>query len=159
LKVRVGFGIDVHQLAQGRDCILGGVKIPHEKGPLGHSDADVLLHAICDALLGAAGLKDIGTYFPDTDNSFKNIDSQILLEKTFHLIKERHYTVSNVDCSLVIEQPKLKPHIDAMKTNIARLLEINVDDVSVKATTNERMGFIGREEGVVAYAVVLLMQE
>lgn len=159
MKVRVGFGIDVHQLAQGRDCILGGVKIPHDKGPLGHSDADVLLHAICDALLGAAGLKDIGTYFPDTDNSFKNIDSKILLEKTFHLIKERNYTVSNVDCSLVIEQPKLKPHIDAMKSNIAKLLEIDVDDVSVKATTNERMGFIGREEGVVAYAVVLLVKE
>lgn len=159
MKVRVGFGIDVHQLAHGRDCILGGVKIPHEKGPLGHSDADVLLHAICDALLGAAGLKDIGTYFPDSDISFKNIDSKILLEKTFHLIKEKKYTVSNVDCSLVIEQPKLKPHIDAMKTNIARLLEIDVDDVSVKATTNEKMGFIGREEGVVAYAVVLLMKE
>ena len=159
MKVKVGFGIDVHQLAKGRDCILGGVKIPHDKGPLGHSDADVLLHAICDALLGAAGLKDIGTYFPDTDNSFKNIDSKILLEKTFHLIKERSYTVSNVDCSLVIEQPKLKPHIDAMKSNIAKLLEIDVDDVSVKATTNERMGFIGREEGVVAYAVVLLIRE
>ncbi|HLP13117.1 MAG TPA: 2-C-methyl-D-erythritol 2,4-cyclodiphosphate synthase [Flavobacteriales bacterium] len=158
MKIKVGFGIDVHQLASGRDCILGGVKIPHDKGPLGHSDADVLLHAICDALLGAAGLKDIGTYFPDTDQSFKNIDSKILLEKTFHLIKERHYKVSNVDCSLVIEQPKLKPHVDAMRTNIARLLEIDVDDVSVKATTNERMGFIGREEGVVAYAVVLLVK-
>ena len=158
MKVKVGFGIDVHQLAQGRDCILGGVKIPHDKGPLGHSDADVLLHAICDALLGAAGLKDIGTYFPDTDNSFKNIDSRILLQKTFALVKEKNYTVSNVDCSLVIEQPKLKPHIDAMKKNIAELLEIEMDDVSVKATTNERMGFIGREEGVVAYAVVLLVR-
>ena len=159
MKVKVGFGIDVHQLAQGRDCILGGVKIPHDKGPLGHSDADVLLHAICDALLGAAGLKDIGTYFPDTDNSFKNIDSRILLQKTFALVKEKNYTVSNVDCSLVIEQPKLKPHIDAMKKNIAEILEIEMDDVSVKATTNERMGFIGREEGVVAYAVVLLVNE
>lgn len=158
MKVKIGFGIDVHQLASGRDCILGGVKIPHEKGPLGHSDADVLLHAICDALLGAAGLKDIGTYFPDTDQSFKNIDSKILLEKTFALVKEKGYSVSNVDCSLVIERPKLKPHIDQMKNNIASVLEIEADDVSVKATTNEKLGFIGREEGVVAYAVVLLVK-
>jgi 2-C-methyl-D-erythritol 2,4-cyclodiphosphate synthase len=158
LKVKIGFGIDVHQLATGRDCILGGVKIPNDKGPLGHSDADVLLHAICDALLGAAGLKDIGTYFPDTDQSFKNIDSKILLKDSFSLIKERGYTVSNVDCSVVIEKPKLKPHIDTMRQNIARILEIDTEDVSVKATTNEKMGFIGREEGVVAYAVVLLMK-
>lgn len=158
MKVKIGFGIDVHQLASGRDCILGGVKIPHEKGPLGHSDADVLLHAICDALLGAAGLKDIGTYFPDTDQSFKNIDSKILLEKTFALIKEKGYSVSNVDCSLVIERPKLKPHIDQMKHNISTILGIETDDVSVKATTNEKLGFIGREEGVVAYAVVLLVK-
>ncbi|HYG52958.1 MAG TPA: 2-C-methyl-D-erythritol 2,4-cyclodiphosphate synthase [Flavobacteriales bacterium] len=157
-KVKVGFGIDVHQLASGRNCILGGVNIPHDKGPLGHSDADVLLHAICDALLGAAGLKDIGTYYPDTDKSFKNIDSKILLKDSFSLIKERGYAVSNVDCSVVVEQPKLKPHIDTMRQNIARILEIDTEDVSVKATTNEKMGFIGREEGVVAYAVVLLVK-
>lgn len=156
MKVKIGFGIDVHQLAGGRPCILGGVNIPHDKGPLGHSDADVLLHAICDALLGAAGLKDIGTYFPDNDNQFKNIDSKILLQKTFELVKDKGYSVGNVDCSLVIEQPKLKPHIDQMKKNIAGILEIEVDDVSVKATTNEKLGFIGREEGVVAYAVVLI---
>lgn len=158
MKVKVGFGIDVHQMAEGRDCILGGVKIPHLKGPLGHSDADVLLHAVCDALLGAAGLKDIGTYFPDTDQSFKNIDSKILLQKTFALVKEKGYSVSNVDCSVVLEKPKLKPHIDQMCQNIAGILDIAADDVSVKATTNEKMGFIGREEGVVAYAVVLLVK-
>lgn len=158
MKVKVGFGIDVHQMADGRDCIIGGVKIPHHKGPLGHSDADVLLHAICDALLGAAGLKDIGTYFPDTDQQFKNIDSKILLQKTFALVKEKGYSVSNVDCSVVMEKPKIKPHIDNMRKNISGLLEIEADDVSVKATTNEKMGFIGREEGVVAYAVVLLVK-
>lgn len=158
MKVKVGFGIDVHQMAEGRDCIIGGVKIDHHKGPLGHSDADVLLHAICDALLGAAGLKDIGTYFPDTDQQFKNIDSKILLQKTFGLIRDKGYSVSNVDCSVVMEKPKLKPHIDQMRSNIAGLLDIEADDVSVKATTNEKMGFIGREEGVVAYAVVLLIK-
>ena len=159
MKVKVGFGIDVHQMAEGRDCIIGGVKIPHLKGPLGHSDADVLLHAICDALLGAAGLKDIGTYFPDTDQQFKNADSKILLEKTFAIIREKGYSVSNVDCSVVMEKPKLKPHIDHMRENIAGILKIETDDVSVKATTNEKMGFIGREEGVVAYAVVLLVKQ
>jgi 2-C-methyl-D-erythritol 2,4-cyclodiphosphate synthase len=159
VKVKVGFGVDVHQMAEGRDCIIGGVKIPYQKGPLGHSDADVLLHAICDALLGAAGLKDIGTYFPDTDQQFKNADSKILLGKTFALIKEKGYSVSNVDCSVVIEQPKLKPHIDEMRKNISGILHIDTDDVSVKATTNEKMGFIGRGEGVVAYAVVLLVKQ
>ncbi len=158
MKVRVGFGIDVHRLQDGRDCILGGVKIQHNKGPLGHSDADVLLHAICDALLGASGLKDIGTYFPDNDAQFKNIDSKILLQKTFALVKEKGYIISNVDCSVVLELPKLKPHIDTMRKNISSTLEIDVDDVSVKATTNEKMGFIGREEGVVAYAVVLVVK-
>ena len=159
MKVKIGFGIDVHQLSSGRDCIIGGVNIPHEKGLLGHSDADVLLHAICDALLGAAGLKDIGTYFPDTSNDFKNIDSKILLKRTYELIKERGWKVSNVDCSVVLELPKLKPHIDAMRTHIASILEITVDDVSVKATTNEKMGFIGRQEGVVAYAVALIQKD
>lgn len=158
MKVKVGFGIDVHQLASGRDCILGGVKIVHDKGPLGHSDADVLLHAICDALLGAAGLKDIGTYFPDTSAEFKNIDSKILLQKTYWLIKEKGWNISNVDCSVVLEKPKLKPHIDQMISNIAGILEIDKEDVSIKATTNEKLGFIGREEGVVAYAVALLIK-
>lgn len=158
MKVKVGFGIDVHQLASGRDCILGGVKIVHDKGPLGHSDADVLLHAICDALLGAAGLKDIGTYFPDTSAEFKNIDSKILLQKTYWLVREKGWSISNVDCSVVLEKPKLKPHIDQMISNIAGILEIDKEDVSIKATTNEKMGFIGREEGVVAYAVALLVK-
>jgi 2-C-methyl-D-erythritol 2,4-cyclodiphosphate synthase len=158
VKVKVGFGIDVHQLASGRDCILGGVKIVHDKGPLGHSDADVLLHAICDALLGAAGLKDIGTYFPDTSAEFKNIDSKILLQKTYWLIKEKGWNISNVDCSVVLEKPKLKPHIDQMISNISGILEIDKEDVSIKATTNEKLGFIGREEGVVAYAVALLIK-
>lgn len=156
MKVRVGFGIDVHQLTEGRDCILGGVKIPHHKGPLGHSDADVLLHAICDALLGAAGLKDIGTYFPDTSADFKNIDSKILLKKTHQLIQDKGWEIQNIDSSIVLELPKLKPHIDEMKKNISQVLSLDEDAISIKATTNEKMGFIGRQEGVVAYATVLL---
>ncbi|MFI5202883.1 MAG: 2-C-methyl-D-erythritol 2,4-cyclodiphosphate synthase, partial [Flavobacteriales bacterium] len=148
-----------HQLREGRPCILGGVEIPHSKGPLGHSDADVLLHAICDALLGAAGLKDIGTYFPDSSSEFKNADSRILLKKCAELIKEKGFRVGNIDSSLCLEEPKLKPHVDQMKKNISSDLAIDIDDVSVKATTNEKMGFIGRGEGLVAYAVVLLIKE
>jgi len=159
MSYRIGFGIDFHQLADGRDLWLGGVKIPYSKGALGHSDADVLLHAICDALLGALNLGDIGVHFPDTDPSFKNIDSKILLKKTFDLIKQKKYVIVNVDSSLCLEAPKIKPYTDAMRSVIASLLEISTDDVSIKATTTEKMGFVGRGEGLVAYANVLLKKE
>ncbi len=158
MKIKVGFGFDVHQLQVGRRLILGGVEIAHEKGALGHSDADVIIHALCDALLGAAGLKDIGFYFPDTDASFKNIDSKILLEKVIQLIEERNYSVSNADISLVLEKPKIKPHIDEMKVQLAPILKIDLEDISIKATTNEKLGYVGREEGVAAYAVVLIQK-
>jgi len=148
--------MDVHQLVDGRDLWIGGVKIPHQKGALGHSDADVLLHAICDALLGALSLGDIGLHFPDTDASFKNIDSKILLKRTYDLIREKNYAVVNIDSSLCLESPKIRKYSGEMKKVIAEILEIEESDVSVKATTNERMGFIGREEGLVAYATVLL---
>jgi 2-C-methyl-D-erythritol 2,4-cyclodiphosphate synthase len=156
MKIKVGFGFDVHQLQEGRKLILGGVDIPHDKGALGHSDADVVIHALCDALLGAAGLKDIGFYFPDTDAAFKNIDSTILLSRVIELIEERKYTVGNADISLVLEKPKIKPHIDLMKEILAPILKINTEDISIKATTNEKLGYVGREEGVAAYAVVLI---
>ncbi|MBK7887283.1 MAG: 2-C-methyl-D-erythritol 2,4-cyclodiphosphate synthase [Bacteroidetes bacterium] len=156
MRFRVGFGFDVHQLTEGRDLIVGGVKIPHSKGALGHSDADVLIHAICDALLGAAGLKDIGTYFPDTSAEFKGIDSKILLDRVVKLLSEKGYTIGNVDSSLVLEQPKIKPYIDQMRNTLAPILRIQEDEISIKATTNEKMGFIGREEGVAAYAVCMI---
>lgn len=158
MKIKVGFGFDVHQLQVGRKLILGGVEIAHEKGALGHSDADVIIHALCDALLGAAGLKDIGFYFPDTDASFKNIDSKILLEKVIQLIEERNYSVGNADISLVLEKPKIKPYIDEMKVQLAPILKIDLEDISIKATTNEKLGYVGREEGVAAYAVVLIQK-
>lgn len=156
MRIRVGFGFDVHQLTSGRDLIIGGVTIPHSKGALGHSDADVLIHAICDALLGAAGLKDIGTYFPDTSSEYKGIDSRILLERVVELLSQKGYTIGNVDASLVLEKPKIKPYIDQMRNVLAPVLRITVDEISIKATTNETMGFIGREEGVAAYAVCLI---
>ena len=156
MSYRIGSGMDVHQLVDGRDLWIGGVKIPHQKGALGHSDADVLLHAICDALLGALSLGDIGLHFPDTDASFKNIDSKILLKRTYDLIREKNYAVVNIDSSLCLESPKIRKYSGEMKKVIAEILEIEESDVSVKATTNERMGFIGREEGLVAYATVLL---
>jgi 2-C-methyl-D-erythritol 2,4-cyclodiphosphate synthase len=151
--------MDVHQLVEGRPLWIGGVLIPHHKGALGHSDADVLLHAICDALLGALALGDIGTHFPDNDAAYKNIDSKILLQKTYDLIRQKNYTVVNVDSSLCLEAPKIKKYAGEMRNTIARILNISPDDVSVKATTNEKMGFIGREEGLVAYATVLLKKE
>ncbi|HLA53599.1 MAG TPA: 2-C-methyl-D-erythritol 2,4-cyclodiphosphate synthase [Flavitalea sp.] len=153
---RIGSGMDIHQLVEGRKLIIGGVEIPHSKGALGHSDADVLLHAICDALLGALALGDIGMHFPDSDPQFKNIDSRILLEQTFTMVQERKYKVINVDSSLCLEAPKVKKYSGAMRTVIADILKITEQDVSVKATTNEKMGFVGREEGIVAYATVLL---
>lgn len=154
--MRIGYGIDFHQLVEGRDLMIGGVKIPHTKGALGHSDADVLLHAICDALLGAACLGDIGVHFPDTSAEFKNIDSKILLVKTRDLIAAEGYSIVNIDASLCLEKPKIKLHIPAMQETIAHILGIGVRDISIKATTTEKMGFVGREEGLVAHAVCLL---
>jgi len=156
MKIKVGFGFDVHQLQEGRDFFIGGVKIPHTKGSLGHSDADALIHAICDALLGAAGLKDIGYYFPDTSAEFKGIDSKILLIRVVDLISEKGYSIGNVDVSLVLEKPKIKPYIDEMIATLAPILKVETDDISIKATTNEKMGYVGREEGIAAYAVCLI---
>jgi 2-C-methyl-D-erythritol 2,4-cyclodiphosphate synthase len=155
-KLRIGQGIDFHRLVEGRDLWLGGVLVPHHKGALGHSDADVLLHAICDALLGAACLGDIGTHFPDTSDEFKNIDSKILLQRTMRLLTDGVYTVVNVDCMLCLQAPKIKPYIPQMQEIIAGILQIERDAVSVKATTTEGLGFVGREEGIMAYATVLL---
>lgn len=154
--MRIGYGIDFHRLVEGRDLMIGGVKIPHTKGALGHSDADVLLHAICDALLGAACLGDIGVHFPDTSSEFKNIDSKILLAKTKDLITAEGYSIVNIDASLCLEKPKIKPFIPAMQEIIARILGIGLRDISIKATTNEKMGFVGREEGLSAHAVCLI---
>lgn len=153
---RIGSGMDVHQLVEGRELWLGGVLIPHTTGALGHSDADVLLHAICDALLGALSLGDIGMHFPDTDARFKNVDSKILLQQTWQLVKSKGYRVVNLDTSLLLEAPKIKKYAAQMREVIAGILEIGIHDVSVKATTNEKMGFVGRQEGLAAYATVLL---
>jgi 2-C-methyl-D-erythritol 2,4-cyclodiphosphate synthase len=156
MALRIGTGVDYHQLADGRKLFIGGVEIPHHKGSLGHSDADVLLHAICDAMLGALALGDIGTHFPDTSSEFKNIDSKILLQRSFDKIREKGYHVVNVDSTLCLQAPKIKPYISLMQQTIAAILELEQDAVSVKATTTEKMGFVGREEGLVAYATVLL---
>jgi 2-C-methyl-D-erythritol 2,4-cyclodiphosphate synthase len=154
--MRIGYGIDFHQLVEDRDLWIGGIKIPHHKGALGHSDADVLLHAICDALLGAACLGDIGVHFPDTSAEFKNIDSKILLARTKELITAEGYRIVNIDASLCLEAPKIKPFIPQMQYTIAEILGITNKDISIKATTTEKMGFVGREEGLVAHAVCLL---
>lgn len=156
MSFRIGFGVDFHQLVENRDLWIGGIKIPHHKGAKGHSDADVLLHAICDALLGALSLGDIGVHFPDTDPAYKNIDSKILLANCYQLIVSKGYQVVNVDSSLCLEAPKIKIHIPDMQRSIAAILALRPEDVSVKATTTERMGFVGREEGLIAYATVLL---
>jgi 2-C-methyl-D-erythritol 2,4-cyclodiphosphate synthase len=156
MKIRVGFGFDVHQLREGRPCILGGIEITHHKGPFGFSDADVLIHAICDALLGAANLRDIGFHFPDTSSEFKSIDSKILLARVVELVRTKGYEIGNVDTTLVLEQPKINPHIDNMQKVLANIMGIDEGDISIKATTNENLGFIGREEGVTAYAVALI---
>jgi 2-C-methyl-D-erythritol 2,4-cyclodiphosphate synthase len=158
MKVRVGFGFDVHQLQVGKELWLGGIKIPSIKGAVGHSDADVLIHAICDALLGAAGLRDIGFHFPDTSSEFKGIDSKILLARVMELLKKENYSIGNIDCSLVLENPKINPHIDTMKQTLASVLGIEITDIGIKATTNEKMGYVGREEGVCAYAVALIQK-
>ncbi len=159
MKVKVGFGFDVHQLKKGLTFTLGGIEIEHTKGALGHSDADVLIHAICDALLGAAGLRDIGFYFPDTSAEFKSIDSKILLKRVMKLLSEKGFVVGNVDTTLCLEQPKINPHIEKMKQILAPILRIDEADISIKATTNEKLGYVGREEGVAAYAVVLLEKQ
>ncbi len=155
-NIRIGYGVDFHQLVEGRDLWIGGVKIPHTKGALGHSDADVLLHAICDAMLGAACLGDIGEHFPDTSNEFKNIDSKILLQKSFELIKNKGYSIVNIDTTLCLELPKIKPYIPQIQKVIAEIVHLTVDDISIKATTTETMGFVGRQEGLIAYASILL---
>lgn len=156
--MRIGFGFDVHQLKEGRDLWLGGVQIPHHKGSLGHSDADVLLHAICDAILGALALGDIGTHFPDTDPAFKGIDSKELLKQVVLLARQQGFEVGNIDASLCLEQPKVMRYAPEMKKRIAGICGKTTGDISIKATTNEKMGFIGREEGLTAYAVVLMQK-
>ncbi|MDR2825057.1 MAG: 2-C-methyl-D-erythritol 2,4-cyclodiphosphate synthase [Prevotellaceae bacterium] len=156
MNIRVGFGYDVHRFAEKRELWLGGVKIAHHVGLLGHSDADVLIHALCDALLGAANLRDIGFHFPDTSADFAGIDSKILLKKTIFLLKEKGYEFGNADCTVVAEQPKINPHIPAMQTILSEIIETAPDNISIKATTNEKMGFTGREEGIAAYATVLI---
>ena len=159
MKIRTGFGFDVHRLVEGRDLWLGGIKIEHATGLLGHSDADVLIHAICDALLGAANMRDIGYHFPDTAGEFENIDSKILLKKTVALIATKGYTVGNIDATVCAERPKLKNHIPQMQQVLAEVMGIDADDVSIKATTTEKLGFTGREEGISAYAVVLIAKD
>lgn len=156
MSFRIGFGIDFHQLVEGRDLWIGGVLIPHHKGAKGHSDADVLLHAICDAMLGALSLGDIGLHFPDTDPAYKGIDSKLLLKHTYQLVAAKGYQVVNIDSSLCLEAPKIKPYVKEMEATIAAIVAVTPEDVSVKATTTEKMGFVGREEGLVAYANVLL---
>lgn len=154
--IRVGFGMDVHRFAENRDLWIGGVKIPYELGLAGHSDADVLIHAICDALLGAANLRDIGFQFPDNSDEFLNIDSKILLHRTNVLLKEKGYSIGNIDATVAAQAPKLNPHIPAMQQVMAGVLGISPDDISIKATTTERLGFEGRKEGITAYATVLI---
>ena len=154
--IRIGMGYDVHQLVEGRDLWLGGIKIEHTHGLLGHSDADVLIHAVCDALLGAADMRDIGYHFPDTADETDGIDSKILLTKTIELIKTKGYTLGNIDCTVCAEQPKLNPHIEDMKLCMAKVMQADIDQISIKATTTEKLGFTGRKEGISAYAVALI---
>ncbi len=153
---RIGFGYDVHQLREGHKLMLGGIQIPHSKGSVGHSDADVLIHAICDSLLGAANLGDIGKHFPDTSKEFKGIDSKILLKKVMVLIRNAGFKIGNIDSTLCLQQPKISPYLSAMKESLANVMEIDQEQISIKATTTEKLGFVGREEGISAYAVVLL---
>lgn len=156
MAYRIGFGVDFHQLAEGRDFMIGGVHVPHNRGAVGHSDADVLLHAICDALLGAACLGDIGVHFPDTDLKYKNIDSKILLKETVALIQKENFQLVNIDSTLCLQEPKIKPYIQQMQNTIAEIIGTSERNISIKATTTEQMGFVGRKEGVIAYATALL---
>ena len=159
MKYRTGIGFDVHQLKDGLPFYLGGVKVEHTKGAVGHSDADVLIHAICDALLGAANVGDIGKHFPDTDMKYKGIDSKILLKETYELVKNKGYEIENIDTVLCLQKPKVAPYLPAMKTVLSAVLGIDEDDISIKATTTEHLGFEGREEGVSAYATVLIKKD
>jgi len=159
MKFRVGFGYDVHQLKEGEDLWLGGVKIDHNKGTVGHTDADILIHVICDALLGAANFSDIGFQFPDSDPKYKGIDSKILLQKVMELLKESNYQIGNVDSTICLQAPKVNPHITEMKACLAPILGIPEEDISIKATTSEKMGFVGREDGVTGYATVLIYRD
>lgn len=158
MTIRVGFGYDVHQLAKGEELWLGGKLIPSELGAVGHSDADVLIHVICDAILGAANLRDIGFHFPDTSSDYKGIDSKILLADVIKLIEAKGYSVGNIDSTVVLEKPKVNPHIEDIKTILARILKVDEDAVSIKATTSEKIGFVGREEGIAAFATVLIQK-
>jgi 2-C-methyl-D-erythritol 2,4-cyclodiphosphate synthase len=158
MKIKVGFGFDVHQLVEGKDFWLGGIKLEHTKGAVGHSDADVLIHAICDALLGAANMRDIGFHFPPTDDQYKGIDSKILLRKVMTIIGSKGFSVGNIDATIALQEPKLSPYMDLMREALAITMEIEEEDISIKATTTERLGFEGREEGVSAYVVVLLQK-
>ena len=158
MKIKVGFGFDVHQLKDNHPFVLGGVNLDHHKGAFGHSDADVLVHAICDALLGAANLRDIGHHFKNTDERWRGISSLVLLTECVKMLKEKGYSINNVDAMLCLEAPKINPHVPQMKIHIAKAMDLDEDDISIKATTNETMGFIGREEGVVAYAVCLIQK-
>lgn len=159
MKIRVGFGYDVHALVCGRPLWLGGIRIEHTVGLQGHSDADVLIHAICDALLGAANMRDIGYHFPDTSGAYKDIDSKLLLRDTMKLIREAGYELGNIDATVAAERPKLNPHIPSMKQVLAAVMEVSEDDISIKATTTERLGFTGRQEGIAAYATVLIFRK
>lgn len=158
MNFRIGFGYDSHRFAPERPLVIGGIRIPYELGLAAHSDGDVLIHALCDALLGAAGLKDIGTYFPDTDKQFENIDSTLLLQKVVDLLHEKGWLVNNVDCTLILEKPKMKPYIDGMINRLSELLQIDHSQMAIKAKTNEKMGFVGRGEGIAATAIVSLIQ-
>jgi len=159
VNIRIGFGYDVHPLGEGRELWLGGIKLEFEKGCVGHSDADVLLHAICDALLGAANLRDIGFHFPNTNPKYKGADSKVLLKEVVALLKEHNYAVGNIDATLSLEDPKINPHIKAMQKVLAPILEVTENEISIKATTNERLGYVGRGEGVNAYAVALIYKK
>ena len=159
MKIRTGFGFDVHKLVEGRELWMGGIKLDHSLGLLGHSDADVLIHAICDALLGAANMRDIGYHFPDTSADTLNIDSKILLKKTVDLIATKGYRLGNIDAKICAKRPKMNPHIPAMKECLAKVMGCDVDDISIKATTTEKLGFTGREEGISAYATVLIEKD
>lgn len=159
MKIRVGFGYDVHALVPGRDLWLGGIQIEHTLGLLGHSDADVLIHAICDALLGAANMRDIGYHFPDTAGEYKDIDSKVLLYDTMELLRDAGYTLGNIDATIAAERPKLNPHIPEMQRVLAEVLQVDADDISIKATTTEKLGFTGRQEGISAYAIVLIQKQ
>ncbi len=158
-KIRVGMGFDVHQLVEGRELWMGGIKLEHSKGLLGHSDADVLLHAVCDALLGAANMRDIGYHFPDTSSETEGMDSKVILKKTIALIATKGYRLVNIDATICAERPKMNPHIPEMKECMAKVIGCDADDISIKATTTERLGFTGREEGISAYAVVLIEKD